>query len=155
MEDPAYRKLMDYAMRALSRRAHTTFELGEKLKKRATYSPQLGALVLARLTELKLLDDEAYVRRTIDQATRMKPQGRIKLASRLHQKGIDVKNTTAIWNTMDVPERDMALAALKSAEKRFARVPPEKLYQRRAQFLASRGFSPEIVFELAKSGPNS
>jgi regulatory protein len=146
---------MDYAMRALSRRAHTTFELGEKLKKRATYSPQLGALVLARLTELKLLDDEAYVRRTIDQATRMKPQGRIKLASRLHQKGIDVKNTTAIWNTMDVPERDMALAALKSAEKRFARVPPEKLYQRRAQFLASRGFSPEIVFELAKSGPNS
>ena len=155
MEDPEYRKLMDYAMRALSRRAHTTFELGEKLKKRATYSPQLGALVLARLTELKLLDDEAYVRRTIDQATRMKPQGRIKLASRLHQKGIDVKNTTAIWNTMDVPERDMALAALKSAEKRFARVPPEKLYQRRAQFLASRGFSPEIVFELAKSGPNS
>lgn len=140
-------------MRALSRRAHTSFELREKLKKRPNHTPQLEELVLARLTELKLIDDETYVRRTIDQATRFKPQGCIKVASRLQRKGIDLKDTTVIWNDMEISERELALQALKSAEKRFIRVAPEKLYQRRAQFLASRGFSPEIVFELAKTGP--
>lgn len=33
MEDPAYRNLMDYSMRALGRRAHTEFEMRKKLKK--------------------------------------------------------------------------------------------------------------------------
>ena len=150
MEDPAYRKLMDYAMRALSRRAHTTHELREKLKKRTTYTPELEVQVLDRLTELKLLDDEAYIRTAIDQATRFRFQGRLKVASRLYRKGIPMKQTEEIWKSMELPERELALQALKQAEKRFARVAPEKLFQRRAQFLAARGFSPELIFELAK-----
>ena len=154
MENPAYRQLMDYAMRALSQRAHTTFELSEKLKKRPQFTPELVAQVLARLQELNLLNDETYIRTAIEQATRFRHQGRLKIASRLYKKGIPMKQTEEMWNNMELPERELAHEALKRAQKRFARVPKEKLYQKRAQFLASRGFSAETIFELAKPDEN-
>lgn len=141
---------MDYAMRALSRRAHTGFELREKLKKRPNHTPQLEDQVLERLQELNLINDENYVRSAIEEASKYKLQGRYKLASRLQQKGIPFKDTETLWNEAQISERELAEEALKRAQKRFENVPPEKLYQRRAQFLASRGFSPEIIFELAK-----
>lgn len=150
MEDPIYRKLMDYAMRALSRRAHTGFELREKLKKRPNHTPQLEDQVLERLQELNLINDENYVRSAIEEASKYKLQGRYKLASRLQRKGIPFKDTEVLWNDAQISERELAEEALERAQKRFANVPQEKLYQRRAQFLASRGFSPEIIFELAK-----
>lgn len=141
---------MDYAMRALSRRAHTGFELREKLKKRPNHTPQLEDRVLTRLQELNLINDENYVRSAIEEASKYKLQGRYKLASRLQRKGIPFKDTEVLWNDAQISERELAEEALKRAQKRFANVPQEKLYQRRAQFLASRGFSPEIIFELAK-----
>lgn len=155
MEDPAYRNLMNYSMRALSRRAHTSFELREKLKKRPNHTPQLEDQVLARLQDLNLINDETYVKNAIEEATRFKLQGRYKLASRLQRKGIDFKETETLWREAEVSEKELAMEALKRAAKRFAKVPPEKLYQRRASFLASRGFSPEIIFELAKSDEKS
>ena len=155
MEDPVYRNLMNYAMRALSRRAHTSFELREKLKKRPFITPQLEDQVLSRLQDLNLINDEAYVRHAIEEATKYKLQGRYKLASRLQRKGIDFKETESLWKEAEISEKDLASEALKRAAKRFANVPQEKLYQRRASFLASRGFSPEIIFELAKTGEKS
>lgn len=142
-------------MRALSRRAHTSFELREKLKKRPNHTPQLEDQVLVRLQELNLINDEAYVKHAIEEATKYKLQGRYKLASRLQRKGIDFKETEALWRESEVSEKVLAAEALKRAAKRFANVPPEKLYQRRASFLVSRGFSPEIIFELAKSEEKS
>lgn len=151
MEDPAYRKLMEYALRALARRAHTSFELREKLKKRPEYTVTFENQLIGRLTELGLLNDQAYLRTAIDSATRIKPQGRFKLANLLRQKGISMKDTETAWKEMEINEKDLALDALNRAAKRFAKVPREKLYQKRAQFLASRGFSPEVIFELAKN----
>src|SRR3989338_2538018 len=98
MEDPIYRKLMDYAMRALSRRAHTSFELREKLKKRPNHTPQLEDQVLTRLQELGLINDENYVRSAIEEASKYKLQGRYKLASRLQRKGISFEETSTLWN---------------------------------------------------------
>lgn len=146
---------MNYSMRALSRRAHTSFELREKLKKRPNHTPQLEDQVLTRLQELNLINDETYVRNAIEEATKYKLQGRYKLASRLQRKGIDFKDTETLWKESEISEKELATEALKRAAKRFAKVPPAKLYQRRASFLASRGFSPEIIFELAKSEEKS
>ena len=139
---------MDYAMRALSRRAHTSFELREKLKKRLNHTPQLEDQVLTRLQELGLINDENYVRSAIEEASKYKLQGRYKLASRLQRKGIPFKDTETLWNEAQISERDLATEALHRAAKRFANVAPEKLYQSRAQFLASRGFSANVIFSV-------
>jgi SOS response regulatory protein OraA/RecX len=155
METPQYRALMDYAMRALARRAHTVHELETKLKRRPEGTQELTETVLERLEELGLVNDEFYLKNTIENAIRSHSQGYLKVASKLAHKGISIDQTKAVWkelvNTLEVDEKELAKKALAKAHKRFRNVPKEKLYVKRAQFLASRGFSPELVFELAKS----
>lgn len=154
METPQYRALMDYAMRALARRAHTVHELHTKLKRRPTYTEELAQKVLERLEELKLMSDEDYVKRALEDAIKYHHQGHLKVASKLARKGIALDQTKMAWKemtkSMDIDEKELARQALEKAHKRFQNVPREKLYAKRAQFLASRGFSPEITFELAK-----
>ena len=148
MEDPDYRQLMNVAMRALSQRAHTTHELEEKLKKRPHYSLERGKAVLSRLQELGLLNDEVFVQRMVEEASQVRLQGRMKVAGRLYQKGIPVAKTEAIWREMGISEKELAKEALRRATKRFAKLHKNKLYQRRAQFLSSRGFSPDTIYSV-------
>lgn len=147
--DPIYQKLMDYAMRALSRRAHTVQEMREKLKKRPMHTADHENQIIARLKELNLLNDEEYVRRRIENAVNFKRQGLRKVMQRLYPKGIPTKQTQQIWDSMKIDERAVAQAALKKM-KSLKDLPKAKRYQKRAQFLASRGFSVEVVFDLAK-----
>ena len=141
---------MNYAMRALARRAHTVHELRGKLQKRPQHSSELEEHVIERLIELKLLDDEAYVRRQLENAAHYKHEGYLKVASKLTRKGIGLAETKEAWRELDLPEREIARAALVHAAKRFRNVPKEKLYQKKVQFLAARGFDPSVIFELAK-----
>ena len=151
MEDPIQRSLMDYALRALARRAHTSHELLVKLRRRANFTEALGERVIERLQELKLINDSELVKSQLSDAVHYRHQGHLKVASKLFRKGIPFAQTKAAWDSLkkdeNLSERDLALAALEKAKKRFENLPPEKQYQRRASFLASRGFSPELTFE--------
>jgi regulatory protein len=150
MEDPAYRKLMDYAMRALGQRAHTESELRKKLKKRPHHTDKFEVQIIDRLKDLNLLNDEDFIKRTIEDAINFRYHGRLKVVQKLQHKGIPKKQTKAIWTSMKIDEKKVASAALKKAGKRFAKTPKEKLYHKRLQFLAARGFSAAVVFDLAK-----
>lgn len=150
MEDPQYRALMDYALRALARRSHSTHELKQKLQKRPAYGEPLGQRVLDRLLELGLLNDEDLIRRRVEEGAQLRLEGPLKVASRLFKKGIPLKKTKEAWEALKVPEKELAQAALKRAEKRFHRLPKEKRYRRQVQFLASRGFSSGIIYEVVK-----
>lgn len=150
LNNPNYRELMNYAMRALTRRAHTVSEMEKKLAKRPHFEPKLAKQVIARLLEIKLLDDEAYIHRFIESATEFRHQGLHKVAQRLQKKGIPYKQVQQIWEGMKIDEKALAQAALKKYEKRLHNTPKEKRYQKRAQHLASRGFSPQVVYALAK-----
>lgn len=148
MEDPVYRQLMDYAMRALGQRAHTTHELREKLKKRPHAASKQIEAVINRLMELNLLNDDEFVKRTIEDAVSFRLQGRLKVLQKLQQKGISRRQVNQIWDALEIAEKEVARQALEKATKRFANTPKEKLYNKRAQFLASRGFPPEVVFSV-------
>lgn len=157
MESNLYKVLLNYSMRALTRRAHTEFEMRQKLQKymqkyfKDNSTKDLEDTVIARLKDFKFLDDAALIESQIHSAAEHRFEGKIKLAARLRKKGISFSETSLAWKESDLSEREIAIKALKHAQKRFARLPGEKLYQRKAQFLASRGFSPEIIFELART----
>lgn len=153
-EDPRYRELMNFALKALSFRAHTTHELHQKLKKRPEYSFERESQVVNRLQELNLLNDERYVQRALEDASQRQFHGPLKAASRLLKKGIPTEQTLKTWKEMHLSEWDLAEAALNRAQARFNSLPKQKAFERRVRFLASRGFSPEIIFELAKKQDN-
>lgn len=150
MKNPSYQILMEYALRALSRRAHTIHEMREKLKKRPHHAKELEDQVVDRLIELNLLNDEAYIKRYIESATTLRLQGHFKVKQKLFIKGIPFEMTQQIWKEMKIPELEVAKKALKKVEKRFQKEPAAKRFNKRARFLASRGFSPDIVLDLAK-----
>lgn len=153
-EDPRTRELMNFALKALSFRSHTTHELREKLKKRSEHSSEREKQVIERLQELNMLDDERYVERALEAAHQRKFHGPLKAASLLLKKGIPTEQTLKIWKEMHLSERELAEAALNRAQARFIALPKQKAFERRVRFLASRGFSPEIIFELAKKQDN-
>jgi len=150
MEDPNYRVLMDYAMRALGQRAHTIFEMREKLKKRPHHTAELEEIIISRLKELKLLDDEAFIRRRIENAINFSYEGQFKIDQKLYTKGIPLEDTQLLWDSMKIDEFEVAKNALKKISKRISRAPKAQRFNKRAQFLASRGFSPSVVFELSR-----
>ena len=107
--------------------------------------------MLSRLQELGLLNDDAFIRRTVEEAAQFRFQGPLKVASRLYKRGIPMKQTQEIWRASGISERELAEEALKRVAKRFTKLPKNKLYQRRAQFLASRGFSPDTIYSVLEN----
>lgn len=150
MEDPKYRSLMDYAFRALARRMHTSMELREKLQKRPHYSKELENQILSRLSELKLIDDEAFVKLYIDSSVKYRFQGYYKILQTLTLKGIPKEMIKRIWEELKPSEMDLAKQALKKITPRLTRAPQEKRKQKIAYYLAGRGFSSEVIFKLIK-----
>lgn len=151
LEDPNHRLLMNYAMRALARRAHSSSEMREKLKKRREHTPAHEEKVIQRLQELQLLNDDAYTQAVIQDTVRLRPQGTRKVAQKLLRKGIPYKKTQEIWVELELSERELALEALQRAARRFKGLSKQEAYEKRARFLAARGFSPDLIFELAKT----
>ncbi|MBT4384964.1 regulatory protein RecX [Candidatus Peregrinibacteria bacterium] len=139
---------MDYAIRAISRRSHSVHELREKLKKRKEHNKENEDKIINRLGELNLLNDEDYIRRTIENSINLNPQGPRKIAQRLYRKGIPTKVTNSVWDSLNINEKEVALKALEKFNRVQKPMSPKKLYQKRTRFLASRGFSPSIVFSL-------
>lgn len=154
-EEELTQSLMDYALRALSRRAHTIHEMMEKLKKRPAYSETRAKNIIERLKELKFLDDEAYIQRAIEQAVHFHFHGRHRVAQKLYQKGISPKKLDEAWDAMSINEQEVAENALRKLAPKLRRLPSEKHYNKKVQFLSSRGFSSSIVFELAKNEETS
>lgn len=149
-EDPRYRRLMDYATRILARRSYTEHEMRDKLRKREQHSPELENQVLDRLKELKLINDESYVRNYLELNYLHKHQGFFKVAQKLKQKGIDPKETENLWNKLEVSEYHMAREALRKAMKRINKYPREKRAAKIVSFLAARGFKPRVIYKLSK-----
>jgi len=150
MKDAAYQKLMDYSLRAISRRAHSTHEIREKLKKRPHHTQAHEDRIISRLIELNMLNDTDYIRRTIEYCTQLRGYGYFKIAQRLQQKGLPTDEVKHIWDDMKIPEEKIAKEALKKIQKRLTRVDKQQRIQKRIQFLKSRGFASNIVFKLAK-----
>ena len=139
---------MDYAFRALARRMHTSMELREKLRKRPHHSKELEDLILARLIELKLIDDEAFLKRHIETAQNFRHEGYLKTAFKLQQKGISMDETKRHWRETGINETEIARAALAKIHTKLEKLPQEKRYSSQASFLASRGFSPDTIYKL-------
>lgn len=141
---------MEYALRALARRAHTSTELRQKLRRRPHHSNELEELVLSRLTELKLIDDEAFARRQVESAQTFHHEGLFKVAYKLQHKGISLEETKKLWSETGVSEEEIARAALKKIASKISKMPREKRYEKQARYLAGRGFSPETIYKIIR-----
>jgi regulatory protein len=153
IDDPTL--VMGAALRFLESRARSTSEMRGRLVLHG-YRPDLVENCLTRLTELGMLDDDAFARQWVESRDRARPRGERALRRELAQKGIDraTADNTLVERDIDRPDADAAAARrlLERHASALARVPdPRARRQRAYALLARNGFDSELASELVRA----
>ena len=146
--DP-YRKALNTALRILTRRDHSKYELSQKLEARG-YVQEVINDVISECERFDYINDERTARLLIRRLQK-KGYGRKRIQSELNWKGLGSKNIHAILSKSitDADEYQDAEKIYQKHAKRFNREKDklkrkDKIYK----FLYGRGFSRLVISEV-------
>ena len=166
VDDPAV--VLEAAARFLEARSRSVSEVRRRLGG-AGYRPDLVEGAIARMTELGMLDDEAFARAWVESRDRARPRGERAIREELRVKGIDRETVdlvvaerrdraaTAAGERGDDGDSEPVSADRTAAERLIARnaralarvADPRQRRQRAYALLARNGFDPETCREVA------
>jgi regulatory protein len=155
VDDPA--AVLDAAARFLETRSRSVSEVRRRLTT-AGYRAELVDAAIIRLTELGMLDDEAFARLWVESRDRARPRGERALRDELRLKGIDRSIVDAVLEERrsgdpDVapqPDRTAAERLLEKHARALGRIGDARQRRQRAYALLARnGFDPETCREVA------
>jgi regulatory protein len=148
--EEARQKAIDRAMNYLSFRPRSSEEVRRYLRKKEN-PPELIDDVLARLTELGLINDEAFASFWIESRERFRPKGAQAIKQELRMKGVKRDVVDEVVND-DNDEalaiqagRKRAITLLKGPELDF-----NTFRNKLGPFLQRRGFSYEVVKRVVR-----
>jgi regulatory protein len=157
-----YQKLLNSSYRFLSYRPRSEKEvrdyLKEKIKSQITNPKSQDSIlenesretiekVIAKLKDYKFIDDEAFTKWFIEQRTKIKPRSSKFIEYELKRKGISEDIIEEVHGKWFMVHSDLDIA-LELAKKRLPRLEneePQKKYEKMVRFLASKGFSYDII----------
>ncbi len=128
----------DQAVKYLSLRIHTAFELRIKLKRKKFESGDIED-ALQRLIELKYINDEDFARVFVQNLIKYKTFGYYGIKNKLRQRGIEDRVTNEILEEeLDIEaEMKIAIRAVRKSSKK------EKI--KLMQMLARKGFRSQVI----------
>lgn len=168
-------KFYNKAIRFLSFRPRSEKEVRDNLKKLAVTEAQRNAItearrssrkhrdsvysvdysvssvvdqVIQKLKEQNFLNDQEFAKWWIEQRTTFRPKGMRAIKIELRQKGISDEIIEYQISNIKFPISNEVELAKKLVEQRMPRyknLPKQKVYERLARFLASRGFDFETI----------
>ena len=151
LSNGGYQRAMNTAVRLLTRRDHTSFEILQKLGQRG-FDGRIIERVLAECRRLEYIDDERTARIYIGQLAR-RGFGFRRIRLELRKKGLTGERFEIILNERraEIDEREIAHKVMLKKMKSFESV--EDLQKRRDKmyrFLYSRGFDASVISELLR-----
>jgi regulatory protein len=152
VDDPQV--VLEAAARFLEARSRSVTEVRRRLTS-AGYRADLVEGAITRLTDLGVLDDEAFARAWVESRDRARPRGERAIREELRLKGIDRAVIDAVLVARDdagpgMADRDAAERLLAKNERTLDRVAdPRQRRQRAYALLARNGFDPETCREVA------
>jgi regulatory protein len=154
VDDPAV--VLEAAARFLEVRARSVAEVRRRLTG-AGYRAELVEGAIARMTDLGMLDDEAFARAWIESRDRARPRGERALQNELRLKGIDraivdrvLAGRHSTEDPREAPDRVAAERLLEKHARTLQRIAdPRSRRQRAYALLARNGFDPETCREVA------
>jgi regulatory protein len=147
---PGMQKAMERAGRWLALKPRTERELTDRLLD-GGFDPRVVADVVARLTELGLLDDAAFARQWVEERAGRKGIGGSLLVVELVGKGIDQAVAQAAVEEAGLDEAARARAVAASHLTKVAGLPLPRQAARIQALLLRRGFGSEVAEEATKS----
>jgi regulatory protein len=151
-DDPEYEKTLQKAYRLLAARARSEKEMRTKLKEKM-FDPPMIDKVVARLYELSYLDDEAFARQWARHLATDKLVGNRRIEIALQEKGIGkaLREQVLAEIRKDLPERESIRQAIRKKLKSGKLQRQDGREKRRfVQHLLSRGFTPDLIFEMIR-----
>lgn len=138
---------MASAMRLLAYRPRSEKEMLTALQRHGV-KPELLAETMARLREVRLLDDGEFARSYVDQRDRTSPRGRRLLRAELRSKGVTPQ--IADGPLAEVDESDAAYRAAAKRGRTLSVLPYPDFQRRLEDFLLRRGFGYATSQETVK-----
>ncbi|MCX7997031.1 MAG: RecX family transcriptional regulator [Patescibacteria group bacterium] len=141
-------KAMNVAFFYLKFRPRSVWELRQYMEKKSEKHGFTSAIidaVVARLIELRYLDDREFVRWFIDQRQRVKPRSRLHLVAELKKHGITAPVLEEYFLEHAVNESASAYDLLLRKAASFARFSARERNRRIMNYLSRRGFSYEVI----------
>ena len=144
MARPPSSALRAVALRLLTRREYTTFELRTKLTARQEYADDEIEQTLASLASQGFLDDRRAAAAHVRSASRIKSRGRLRIQRELEIRGLDRELIRRALD--DLPAADEAAALERILQRRGL---PNRLpaadRRRLFQQLLRRGFTADLI----------
>jgi regulatory protein len=131
----------DQAVKYLSIRIHTVFELRNKLKRKGFPAEKVEE-ALERLQAQKYLNDEDFARTFIQNLIKYKTFGYFGIKNKLRQRGIDDKVSGAIL------DEELDLGAEKKIAQKALGKSFNKDKMKLAQMLQRKGFKGQVISDL-------
>jgi regulatory protein len=128
----------------------TRAQLAQALRRRGIPAEAAEA-VLARFTDVGLIDDAAFARAWVESRHYSRGLSRRSLSAELRRQGVQTEEIREAVDTLD-PEQEVATAR-RLVEQKMAGTrgqPPEARARRAAGTLARKGYPPGLVFRLIK-----
>ena len=145
----------EYCLRLLTARNYTSSELGAKLSARG-FDPAIVDRVIARLSEVGLVDDRAYAEIFVRTRHDRDSRGRRTIAMELKRKGIAESDVAeAVSQVTDDAEREAAVGlvrkSMRGTSEAADRVERQKQMRRALGMLARRGFDAGMAMDVVRS----
>jgi regulatory protein len=152
VDDPQL--VLDAALRFLEARSRSVAEVRRRLTQ-AGYRVELVQGAITRLTELGMLDDDAFARAWVESRDRAHPRGEHALRRELELKGVDRPTIDGVLEDRagEAEEPDLAAAErlLERHRAALARIAdPRRRRERAYALLARHGFDPSLAADLAR-----
>lgn len=166
-------KLLEYALKIISRKRYTEKAMREKLEqffkklikslekdllpkepeedKNPLDEKQIIENVVARLKELKYLDDVSFARDYIHDRAAFKPRGKFLLKKELTLKGIPAETIDIVLFELNLDESQMAKELLQKYSKKLEKLEEKDRKAKAYRLLASRGFNPDSIYKAVTS----
>jgi regulatory protein len=148
-EDPEA-QARQICLRLLTTAPRTRAQLAQALRRHGTPAEAAEA-VLARFTDVGLIDDAAFARAWVESRHYSRGLSRRSLSAELRRQGVQTEEIREAVDTLD-PEQEVATAR-RLVEQKMAGTrgqPPEARARRAAGTLARKGYPPGLVFRLIK-----
>ncbi|HEY3445294.1 MAG TPA: regulatory protein RecX [Myxococcales bacterium] len=141
----------DYALKLLGHHARSEVELRKKLEAKGFASDEIDQAI-ARLKELRYLDDEALADSRAEKMVQAERKGPQLAVHKLQAAGIEEERAeTAVESAKGgASDRELALQALEQRKPALAPDAPRAERYKAARWLAARGFSEETIRDVLR-----
>lgn len=144
------RKAITAALNLISYRPRAAGELRTKLREKG-YAPEAVDAAVARMQELRYLDDEAFAERWVESRQSSRPRSERMLKRELAQKGVDKETIERTIEEAGVDEYGDALELARKKYESLRKEDRDVRYRRLTGFLGRRGYGYDIIRQVMEA----